>query len=262
MSDDILLNFENGVATITFNRPQRRNAITYGMWQELIEIAQQLEQDDSVRVVVVTGAGNDAFSAGADIGDFEEFRSNSQQARLYAEAFEGALDAFGTMSKPSIAMIRGYCLGGACELTTALDLRVASENSRFAVPVARMGILVGYKEMRRLIQLLGVGNARYLLLTGRQFGASEMLNMGLLNIVVADNDLEDSVNKLALEIAGNAPLSHQGHKRIWEQVLDNPSLSGLSDEDVDFQLANFDSEDFREARTAFMEKRPPVFKGK
>jgi enoyl-CoA hydratase/carnithine racemase len=232
------------------------------MWQELIEIAQKMEQDDSVRVVVVTGAGSDAFSAGADIGDFEEFRSNSQQARVYAEAFEGALDAFGAMSKPSIAMIRGYCLGGACELTTALDLRIASENSRFAVPVARMGILVGYKEMRRLIQLLGVGNARYLLLTGRQFWASEMLNMGLVNIVVADNDLEDSVKKLALEIAGNAPLSHQGHKRIWEQVLDNPSLSGLSDSDVDFQLANFDSEDFREARTAFMEKRPPVFKGK
>ena len=134
MTDDILVSAQDGIATVTFNRPKQRNAITYHGWHELRRIALDLERDPDTKVVVFTGAGDAAFSAGADIKDFESYRDNSAKARVYAEAFDGAMDTIEAMSKPTICMIRGFCVGGGCELSMATDIRIAADNSRFGIP--------------------------------------------------------------------------------------------------------------------------------
>ena len=154
MSDKVLVDVGDGVGTITLNRPGQHNAIDFEMWGLLRDAALRLGADDSVRVVILTGAGDKAFSAGADIKDFPAHRSNSDLAREYADAFEGALDAVEQMPKPVICMIRGICVGGGCELSMAADLRIAATGSTFGVPVAKIGVLVGYNEMRRLLHLV------------------------------------------------------------------------------------------------------------
>ena len=261
-AEDILVESRHGVATVTLNRPERRNAIDYEGWQLLGRIAGELEADPDVRVVVITGAGDAAFSAGADIADFERYRSDAASAKVYAAAFEGAMDAVEAISKPTICMIRGYCIGGGCELSMAADLRFAADDSRFGIPVAHLGILVGYSEMSRLLRLVGPGNTSAILLTGRTFDAPEALRMGLVNGIQPPDQLEPFVRDLAESMTGLAPLSQARHKLIMRTVLGNPSLDGLTPEEVDLPLANFDSEDFREGRRAFMEKRRPHFTGR
>ena len=252
---------DGGVATVTINRPERRNAIDYAGWLELERIARRLDDDSAVRVVVITGAGDRAFSAGADIADFDEHRSDSVKARGYAAAFEGAMDAIEAIAKPTICLIRGYCIGGGCEMSMAADLRFASDDARFGIPVARLGLLIGHSEMSRLVRLVGPGNASEILLTGRIFDASEALAMGLVNGVHPASRIGDVVRELAQSMAQLAPLTQSRHKRIMRTVLANPGLSDLSQEEIDLPFTNFDSEDFQEGRTAFLEKRRPVFRG-
>ncbi len=258
----ILVDAEGGVATVTINRPERRNAIDYAGWLELRAAAERLEADPAVRVVVITGAGDRAFSAGADIADFEEHRSDSASARGYAAAFEGAMDAIEAISKPTICLIRGYCIGGGCEMSMAADLRFASDDARFGIPVARLGILVGYSEMSRLVRLVGPGNASNILMTGRIFDAREALAMGLVNGVHPADRLGEFVRELAESMVPLAPLTQARHKQIMRTVLGNPGLSDLSQAEQDLPFSNFDSEDFREGRAAFLEKRRPVFRGR
>ena len=262
MASDITLEQQSGIATVTFNRPGRRNAIDYQGWLELGRIAADLAQDDGVKVVVFTGAGDEAFSAGADIKDFDQYRRDSVKARAYAEAFDGALDAVEALPKPTVCLIRGFCVGGGCELSMAADIRIAADNSRFGIPVARLGILVGYREMRRLVDLVGPGNASYFLLSGRTVDAEEALRIGLVNGVVRLKELQDYGDRLAAEMARLAPLSHRRHKEILRTVLQDPSLSRLTVEQEHLPFANFDSEDFQEGSRAFVEGREPRFTGR
>ena len=259
---DILIEAREGVATITFNRPGQRNAINYDGWLELQRIAVELERDDQVRVVVVTGTGDSAFSAGADIKDFDRYRSDSTTARVYAEAFDGAMDQIEAMSKPTICLIKGFCIGGGAELTMATDIRIAADNSRFGIPVARLGILVGYREMSRLVNLVGPGNASYILLSGSVIDAAEALRIGLVTSVVPLGEIDEYTYEMAQEMASLAPLTQARHKRILQTVLRNPSLGGLTPDEEALPFANFDSEDFREGRRAFIEGRKPQFKGR
>ena len=261
MSDDIVLETREGIATVTINRPAQRNAIDYDGWLELRRIATELADDDEVKVVVVTGKGDQAFSAGADVKDFEENRNNSTNAQSYAGAFDGALDAVEALPKPTLSLIKGFCVGGGCELSMATDIRIAASNSRFGIPVARLGILVGYSEMRRLVDLVGPGNASYLLLSGRLIDADEALRIGLVNTVLPEDEIEEKVYGLAGEMSRLAPLSHSRHKQILQTVL-RPSLAGLAQEEKRLPYANFDSEDFAEGRRAFVERRTPKFKGR
>ena len=261
MSPHVRLQTTGAIATVTIDRPEKHNAVSYEMWLELGRAARELGDDDGVRVVVLTGAGDKAFSAGADINDFAAHRSNSEQAKAYAEAFEGALDAIEEMAKPTIAMVRGICIGGGCELAMAADLRIASANSTFGVPVAKIAVLVGYKEMRRLVQLVGSGNASALLLTARTIDAPEALRIGLITEVVPGAELTGHVYALAEEMATYAPMSQAGHKRIMRTVLRDPALRALSDEERHLPFSIFDTPDAREGHDAFVEKRPPKFQG-
>ena len=262
MTQNILVEAAGGVATVIINRPEKRNAIDYAGWIELRRVADELERDPQVRVVVITGAGDVAFSAGADIADFDEYRSDSARAKVYATAFEGAMDAIEAISKPTICMIKGFCIGGGCELSMAADMRFAADNSRFGIPVAHLGILIGYSEMIRLLRLVGPGNASSILFTGRTIDAQEALRMGLVNGVYPVDQVGPSVRELAESMVPLAPLSQARHKSIMRTVLRNPSLRDLTSEELELPFTNFDSEDFREGRRAFLEKRRPTFTGR
>ena len=261
-SEDILVAIEDGIATVTLNRPSQRNAVSYEGWLELGRVFAELDREDSVRVVVITGAGDRAFSAGADIKDFDRHRYNSAAGKTYAAAFDGAMDALEEVSKPTICLIKGFCVGGGCELSTAADLRISADNGRFGVPVARLGILVGYREMRRLVNLVGPGNTSYILMSGRLIGPDEALRIGLVNAVLPLAEVDDYVYGLAREMVPLAPLSQSRHKRILRSVLRNPSLEGFTADEEDLPFTNFDSEDFHEGRRAFIERRAPEFKGR
>ena len=261
MAGYLSLERKGEIATVTIDRPEQRNAIDYDGWLELVRIAKGLAADDAVKVVVFTGRGDDAFSAGADIKDFEGRRNSAGSAARYAEAFDGALDAVEAIPKPTLSLVKGVCVGGGCELSMATDIRIAADNSRLGIPVARLGILVGYREMRRLVDLVGPGSASYLLMSGRLLDASEALRIGLVNIVVPLEAIDEYVYGLATEVSRLAPLSHERHKQIMRTTLRNPSLEGLTPEETRLPFSNFDSEDFREGRRAFLERRAPRFKG-
>jgi enoyl-CoA hydratase/carnithine racemase len=261
MSEAILTERRPPVATITFNRPEQRNAISYAMWKELSPVLSDLDDDPEIRCVVITGAGDEAFSAGADIKDFEEHRSNSVKGEIYNNAINRSLATLAGMGTPTISMVRGYAVGGGCELAVATDLRIAAEGSHFGIPVARLGISVGHREMKGLVDLVGKGNALYILFSGRLLDSSEALRIGLVNQIVALDDLETYTYRLAEDIANLAPLSHAVNKQTLNQVIAKPSLTGLTKEEADLPLTQFDTRDYQEGYRAFLEKRQPSFIG-
>src|SRR5215471_14164497 len=225
---NLCLDSRGSIATITINRPAQRNAISHDMWLELRRLANQVDADPDLRVLVIRGAGGEAFSAGADIAEFDKCRNDSTQARIYSDAFDGALDAIWELGKPVIAMIQGFCVGGGLELACCADLRIAGEGSRFGIPTARLGVLVGYREMRRLIYLVGAGIASDILLSARILDAREARNVGLVSRVVTAGMLEKEVYGTAEDMTQMAPLIHRGHKQIMRTVLANPGLTGMT----------------------------------
>ena len=261
MNDHILIDSSTPVATVTFNRPGKRNAISFAMWHQFSEILQELNTDSDIRAVVITGAGDEAFSAGADIQDFEEHRSDSTKGRGYNDAVNGALKTLSDMATPTISMIRGFAVGGGCELAVATDLRIASEDSRMGIPVSKLGISIGHREMRGLVNLVGKGNALYILLSARLLDAQESLRIGLVNQVVKPDELHDYTYKLARDISYLAPLSHAVNKLTMQQVENTPSLEDLTKEEADLPLTQFDTKDYQEGYQAFLEKRRPNFIG-
>lgn len=250
------------IATLTLNRPRQRNAISYAMWGELADRLAALDADRSVRCVVLTGAGEAAFSAGADIADFDQYRADSAKGRVYNAAVDRLLTTVAAMDTPTIAMIRGFAAGGGCELAVAADLRIAAADSRLGIPAARLGISIGHREMQGLVSLVGKGNALYILLSGRLLDAGEALRMGLVNQVTPPQDLATVTYQLAGEIAALAPLSHAANKRTLQQVQAKPALDTLTPEEADLPLMQFDTRDYQEGYRAFLEKRPPQFVGK
>ncbi len=261
LNDHIIVETKAPVTTVTFNRPSQRNAISFDMWRQFSEIMKKLDADRSVRAVVVTGAGDEAFSAGADIQDFDEHRSDSTKGRGYNDVVNGALQTLSEMATPTISMIRGFAVGGGCELAVATDLRIASDDSLMGIPVGKLGISIGHREMRGLVNLVGKGNAMYILLSARLLDAQESLRIGLVNQVVPAADLHDYTYKLAGDIASLAPLSHAVNKLTMIQVQNKPSLEGLTKEEADLPLTQFDTKDYLEGYKAFLEKRRPNFIG-
>ena len=261
MTDYVKLERQDPVATITLNRPDQRNAISFQMWGELSQLLVKLDADRDVRAVIITGAGEEAFSAGADISDFEEYRSDSIKGLRYNNAVNGLLQTLDNMATPTISMIRGFAVGGGCELAIATDLRLAAEGSRFGIPVARLGISIGHREMRGLVSLVGKGNALYILLSGRLVDALEAKDMGLVNQVLPPEQLGETTYKLAKDIACLAPLSHRANKGTLNQMIAKPSLDNLTPEEAGLPLAQFDTLDYQEGYRAFLEKRRPQFTG-
>lgn len=262
MPDHVILNYKPPIATLIFNRPSQRNAISFTMWGQIAQMLAELDADQEVRVVVFAGAGKEAFSAGADIKDFEEHRSDSVRGRAYNDAVNSVLATLHNMRTPTISMIHGFAVGGGCELAIATDLRIASDDSRFGIPVAKLGITAGHQEMQGLVNLVGKGNAMYILLTARLLDAQEALRIGLVNQVLPKDELETYTYRLAEEIASLAPLSHAVNKQTMGQVLAKPCLEDLTPEEAVLPLNQFDTRDYQEGYRAFLEKRRPSFVGK
>jgi len=259
-TDKIIASIDGAVATLVFNNPERHNAVSLEMWLAVRAALEGFAADPAVRVLVLTGAGGKAFVAGADISKFETERSSASAVAEYEQATEAAYAALASFGKPSIALIRGYCLGGGVNLALCCDLRICNETARFAVPAARLGLGYGLGQVRRVVDLIGPAFAKEILLTARQFDAAEALAMGLVNRVLADAEIEAFVADYAERIAGNAPLTLAALKRTVDEALKDP-------DERDAALcarmvkACFDSADYREGRRDFMEKRKPNFTG-
>jgi len=256
---ELQLTIADRVATVTINRPEQHNAINYAMWGAIPGICAELEANDDVRVVIWRGAGHEAFSAGGDIGEFEAHRSNVTQARNYNEKVSAALDSVLALSKPNIAMVKGYCVGGGFILAAYCDLRIAADNARFGIPVAKLGALITYAQMQRFVHLIGAGATLDLLLTARLMNAQEALAAQLCSQVHPLDAIDDAVKKLAGRMARLSPMTQRAHKRMLQSILHKPDLAQLTAAELSILDASFDSADYAEGVRAFIEKRAPKF---
>jgi enoyl-CoA hydratase len=257
----ILQSITDGVGVITFNNPEKRNAMSLDMWQGLGHALIELRDDPEVRVVVLVGAGDKAFVSGADISQFEKTRHNAAASEEYSKrsATERALLA--DYPKPTIACIRGFCLGGGMQVAMLADIRIAAENSQFGIPAAKLGIAYGYDGLKNLVSLVGPSWARLLMYTGMRIDSVEAVRIGLVDRVVPDTELWNTTMDIARTISGNAPLAVQAAKITIAEVLKDPDKRDM-DAIKAIGTACMDSEDFREGRQAFMEKRKPQFRGR
>lgn len=247
---------DDGVGLITFNQPEKRNAMSMEMWTGLGDILDEFREDSSVRVVVMTGAGNKAFVSGADISQFEKNRNSADAQREYDRATGVGRDKFHAFPKPVIARIRGFCLGGGLAIAMGADLRLASADSQFGIPAARLSIAYAPDSVRRLIDLVGPAHARMILYTARRIDAAEAERIGLINRMVSEEDLNETVLDLARTIADNAPLSVAASKLTINELLKDESKRDNA-AIVSAMETCFNSADYKEGRTAFMEKRSP-----
>lgn len=247
------------IAWLVFDHPERRNAVTTEMWNELPRLAQALGEDPEVRVVVLRGAGDRAFVAGADISQFQEQRSGASTS-MYEEANSQAFVALAAIPKPVIAMLRGFCIGGGVAISLTADIRYASTDAVFGIPAAKLGLGYQLGGLDTLIRLVGPSRALELFFTARRFDAQEAHDMGLVNAIVPPDALEAHVRESAAMIADNAPLTLRSVKRIVREL-------GRPDAERDLQAvkdsirACFESDDYQEGVRAFLEKRSPRFRG-
>jgi enoyl-CoA hydratase/carnithine racemase len=251
---------EGAIGWMIFNNPERRNAVSLDMWRAIPDVLAAFEADPEVRVIVFTGAGERAFVAGADISQFEAERNDAAAEQRYSAASAAANIAMAGLSKPSIAMIRGYCIGGGLAVALTCDMRICTEESRFAIPAARLGLGYGFGGVRALIDVVGPSIAKEILFTARQFTAEEALRVGLVNRVAPAGELEALVREYAALIGANAPLTLRAAKLAAREVMRDPERRRLAEVEAAV-AACFDSADFKEGRTAFMEKRSPQFRG-
>ena len=252
---------EGRVGIMTFNNPEKRNAVSYDMWVAAEEILTAFASDPQVRVVVLTGAGGKAFVSGADISKFESERATQDATDRYNHQTERIYSLLYGFEKPTIAMIRGFCVGGGLNLAICCDMRVATAESRFALPAAKLGLGYGYNGLRRYIDTIGPVATKEIFFTARQFGAEEALRWGVLNHVVADDALEATVMETANTIADNAPLTIRGIKLSTIEALRDPADRDLG-RAAEAVAACFASADYADGRAAFMEKRKPKFTGR
>jgi len=259
-NNKIVSSMDGAVGTLTFNNPERHNALSLDMWRAAAATLEDFAGNPAVRVVVLTGAGTKAFVSGADISKFENERASAEAVTAYNAAADKLQQLLLQFDKPTIAFIRGYCVGGGVNIAVGCDLRICNENSRFAVPAARLGVGYGYSAIGALMNLIGPQFVQEMLFTARQFDAAQALQMGLVNRVVPETEIEVFVRELAGTIATNAPLTIRAAKRTVRELLKESSQRDLDACELLVKQC-FESADYQEGRRAFMEKRKPVFTG-
>ncbi len=258
-SDPIFVERDATIATVVLNRPEKLNALTRSMWRRLGEAIGGLSAADSVRCIIVRGAGDMAFSPGNDIAEFTTERSNKRQAIEYGREMRTAAQALEACRHPLVAQIHGVCVGGGLEIAALCDLRICGVSSRFGAPIKNLGLVMAYPELAPLVRLAGHAVALEILLEGRVFDANEAKDKGLVTRVVADADVEREARATAERIAAGAPLVARWHRRFVRRLGDPRPIS---ESEYDECFDCFDTEDFRIGYRAFLEKHTPEFKGK
>ncbi|MGI3168526.1 enoyl-CoA hydratase [Pseudooceanicola sp. C21-150M6] len=257
----IRIEVRDGVGWMIFANPKRRNAVTYTMWRQIPAALDDLAADDDVRVVALRGEGEASFISGADISEFATRRSTPDQVAEYDRVGTEAHAAIVACPKPTVAVIRTWCVGGGVATALGCDLRIASEDTRFAVPAARLGLGYRYSGIKALVDVVGPANAREIFFTARKYPADEALRMGLINRTFAAEGFDAAAQAYLEEIAGNAPLTIAAAKMAIRAVGQDPDQRDIAAITEAVQTC-FDSEDYREGRAAFAEKRPPRFRGR
>ena len=259
-TNKMLSRIENGVGYITFNNPEKHNAVSIEMWDALERILDDFRSDNTVRVIVLNGAGGKSFVSGADISKFDKERSSKEAVLSYNKRTQKVYENLETFPKPTIAMINGYCIGGGLNLAVCCDIRICSEKSKFAMPAAKLSLGYPFSSIKRLFDVMGPGMAKHFMFTADKISAKEALTCGLIQKLISEDDIETFVKDYALTISKNAPLTIKAMKQIGVEILKNPDER---DHSICEQLASacFDSEDYKEGRRAFMEKRQANFKG-
>jgi enoyl-CoA hydratase len=258
-TENMLAEIDGSIGWMTFNKPARRNAVSLDMWEAIPAILDRFEQDPAVRVIVLKGAGEQAFVSGADISQFEKVRSSRESNARYETVSGAASQRLIACSKPTIAMIRGFCIGGGLAIAVGCDIRIANEGARFGIPAARLGLGYGAAGVKKLMELVGPSFTKEIFFTARHFSADEARQMGLVNRVVADGSLEEYTHEYCATIGDNAPLTMQALKATVGELVHGDQADMAACEAL--VKACFDSEDYIEGRRAFMEKRRPVFRG-
>jgi enoyl-CoA hydratase len=259
MAENILVEREGAIVTVVLNRPDKLNAMTRGMWASLGDTVERLSTDESLRCVIIRGAGEKSFSPGNDIAEFAHARSNKKQAIEYGEVMHRTADALANCRHPLIAQIHGICVGGGLEIAALCDLRICGQSSRFGAPIKNLGLVMAYAEMAPLVRLVGPAVALEILLEGRIFDASEAKEKGLVSRVVPDDQVAPEVQAAAQRIADGAPLVARWHKKFARRLAERTPLSA---EELDECFDCFDTEDFRIGYAAFLAKQKPDFVGK
>ena len=255
----VIVERDGAIATVILNRPEKLNALTRPMWKRLGDVFVELSRDDSLRCVIIRGAGTKAFAPGNDISEFATERSNIEQARAYGEDMRRTIEAIGNCRHPIVAQIHGICVGGGLEIAGLADIRICGESSKFGVPINKLGLVMAYAEIASLISLAGEATAMEILLEGRVFEAKEAFEKGLVTRVVPDEQVEKEAMETAKRIADGAPLVARWHKKFARRLRDTKPLSPA---EYDEGFACFGTEDFQIGYKAFLAKQKPDFKGK
>jgi enoyl-CoA hydratase len=260
-SDKILGTKIGAVGTLTFNYPEKHNAMSPEMAQAAAAVINDFETDPAVRVIILKGAGSKAFVSGGDISQYEKNRATPEQVAAYNKMSSGFRDALNNAVKPTIAQIRGYCMGGGLAIALRCDMRICSEDSQFSIPAARLSIGYGADSLAQLVDLVGPSVAKEIMFTARRYTANEAHRIGLVNHVLQASMLEAHVQQIADTIADNAPLAIIAAKHVINEFVKDPDKrnQALADKAV---ADCFTSQDYIEGRRAFMEKRKPVWTGK
>lgn len=256
MSDPILVQRDGAIVTIVLNNPEKRNALTKPAWQKLGDVMVELSQEDDLRCIILRGAGDEAFAAGADISEFPTERSSAAEAKAYGDIVTYTVKAIEECIHPTIALIKGACTGGGLEIACACDMRIAGESARFGVPINRLGHTLAYPELDAILRLVSPAVMLELLLEGRVVDAEYALRVGMINRIVEDWEVEEEVRLTADRIAKGAPLAARLHKKMVSR-LKQPAP--LSQAELDEAFSTCDSEDYQNGYRAFMEKKTPTF---
>jgi enoyl-CoA hydratase len=257
--EPVIVTRDGSIATVALNNPERLNALNKPTWARLGEVMRELSADDRLRCVVLRGAGDKAFAAGADIAEFAGERANAKQAKSYGDLIHHTMQAVASCKHPTLAMIKGACVGGGLEIAACCDMRICGTSSRFGVPINKLGLTMGYGELAGLLALVGRAVALEILLEGRVFDAAEALQKRLVNRVVADDQVEAEAYATAQRIAAGAPLVARWHKQFIERLTVS---ADIAPDAWDEGFACFDTADYREGVAAFLAKRAPRFNAK